>query len=352
MMITNDAGYFYAKPMLSAAFMNHSQPDDLVTSDKKEMEEKWNVRILANTKVSKIDHLQKAVHTEKEMISYDKLVLAIGADPIRLPLEGSGAQTILSINDLSDYRTFREKIEAKKHITILGAGLIGCEFAHDLSVGGYQVVVIDLAPQVLGRLLPKMAADILEKQLRKIGIEWHLGTTVARVDQDEGRLHVHLSDQKNWYTDAILSAVGLKPRIDLAKVAGITVGRGICVNHYLETNIPAIYAIGDCAEVNGVVLPYVMPIMHAARALALNLLGQPTELVYPAMPVVVKTPTYPVVICPPSIDAKGEWLISVTDHGVEANFKNEKNELLGFALLGDGVQKKNEILKKMSSTFI
>jgi rubredoxin---NAD+ reductase len=105
----------------------------------------------------------------------------------------------------------------------------------------------------------------------------------------------------------VLSAVGLRPRIQLARDAGIATGMGIQVNRQLQTNLDSIYAIGDCAETDGLVLPYVMPIMQAARALAPILLGQAAALQYPAMPVMVKTPAYPIVVSPPAKGAEGQW---------------------------------------------
>ena len=113
-----------------------------------------------------------------------------------------------------------------------------------------------------------------------------------------------LSDHRVLSVDAVLSSVGLRPRTGLAERAGIAVKRGIVVDRYLATNAPDVYALGDCAEVEGLVLPFVMPIMHAARALAKTLCGEPTRLTYPAMPIVVKTTAYPVVVAPPAAERR------------------------------------------------
>lgn len=99
---------------------------------------------------------------------------------------------------------------------------------------------------------------------------------------------VTLANGQTLLADVVLSAIGLQPNIDLAKQAGVTTSRGILTNSLLETNQTDIYAIGDCAEVNGTLLPYVMPIMQQARALAKTLNGETTQVHYPAMPVAVK----------------------------------------------------------------
>ena len=112
------------------------------------------------------------------------------------------------------------------------------------------------------------------------------------------------------------------------------------VTRSLQTNYSDIYALGDCAEVDGRVLPFVMPIMHAARALAATLAKKPTLVRYPAMPVIVKTPACPTVISPPNPGTKGEWKIEETPDSVRALFNDAENNLLGYALLGTAINEK------------
>jgi rubredoxin-NAD+ reductase len=271
----------------------------------------------------------------------------LGADQIRLPLEGNAANEVVTVNDLEDYAQFRKTIEGKKRITILGAGLIGCEFANDLVLGSYEVDVIDLAPQALGRLLPEAAAQALQTKLSEAGVRWHFETTVQSIDRSGDSLSVTLANGSVINSDAFLSAVGLRPRLDLAKAAGIATGEGITVNRQLETSAKHVYAIGDCAEVEGLVLPYVMPIMQAARALAPNLLGQATTLNYPAMPVMVKTPALPTIVSPPAKNAVGDWKINSVEGGLEARFESHDGQLLGFALLGTATAQRGALTKEL-----
>ncbi len=273
--------------------------------------------------------------------------MAMGADQIRLPLEGSAVAEILTVNDLEDYAKFRQAIAGKKRVAILGAGLIGCEFANDLVLGSYEVDVIDLAPQALGRLLPETAALLLQSKLSDAGVRWHFETTVQSIDRSGGELKITLTNGNVIATDAVLSAVGLRPRLDLAKAAGIATGLGIQVNRQLETSSKNIYSIGDCAEVDGLVLPYVMPIMQAARALAPSLLGQEATLTYPAMPVMVKTPALPTIASPPAKNSQGNWKINQIEGGLDARFESADGKLLGFVLLGAATAQRGALTKEL-----
>ena len=111
----------------------------------------------------------------------------------------------------------------------------------------------------------------------------------------------------------MLSAVGVRPRTQLAADAGIECGRGVKTDKFLRTNVDNVYAIGDCAEVECHVLVYVAPLMAAARALAATLTGTPTEVAYPAMPVTIKTPACPVCVSPVARDAEGNGPLRLMD---------------------------------------
>ena len=273
--------------------------------------------------------------------------MALGADQIRLPLQGSAANEVITVNDLEDYARFRNAITGKKKIAILGAGLIGCEFANDLVLGGYEVDVIDLSPQALGRLLPEAAALELQEKLSAAGVHWHLSTTVQAIDRHGDALQVTLANGNTISCDVFLSAVGLKPRIELAKESGMNTGAGIQVNRKLETNMKNVFAIGDCAEVDGLVLPYVMPIMQAARALAPTLIGQTTALTYPAMPVMVKTPSLATIVSPPAKGAEGNWTTTAVEGGLESRFESANGKLLGFVLMGTATAQRGALTKEL-----
>jgi rubredoxin-NAD+ reductase len=346
-VITREPGYFYSKPMLSTALASKKEASQLVSTPSDGMASQLDITILAQTDVSAIQIDTQQIVTNKGNIPYSKLVLALGADQIRLPLQGSAAAEVLTVNDLEDYEKFRQQIEGKKRIAILGAGLIGCEFANDLVLSSYEVDVIDMAPQALGRLLPEEASLELASKLESAGVRWHFNTTIQSIDHQEGALKISLANGTTLNCDVVLSAIGLRPRLDLAKAAGIQTHTGIVVNRELETSVKNIYSLGDCAEVDGLVLPYVMPIMQAARALAPNLLGQKTVLTYPAMPVMVKTPSLPTIVSPPPKDANGTWNVERIDGGLVARFESGDGHLLGFALLGTATSQRAALTKEL-----
>ena len=344
-LITREPGYFYSKPMLSTAFANSKAAEQLISSSSEAMATQLNLTVLGETDVHAIDARARLLRTSNGEVGYSKLVLALGADQIDLQLQGTAANQVMTVNDLEDYARFREAIEGRKRVAILGAGLIGCEFANDLTLGGYSVDVVDLAPHALGRLLPEAAATALEEKLSAAGVRWHFGNTAQSIDTHGDAIRITLANGATIDTDVVLSAVGLRPRIQLAHDAGIATGMGIQVNRQLQTNLDSIYAIGDCAETEGLVLPYVMPIMQAARALAPTLLGQAGSLQYPAMPVMVKTPAYPIVVSPPAQGAEGQGNNSKVEGGMVCRFESSDGQLLGFALLGAATSERAALVK-------
>ena len=350
LILSENQGDFYSKPTLSNALAANKLPSAIVSNTATQMAEQLKISIRGHTHVTAIDPDNTCLMVETgENIAYSQLVMAVGTDPVRLPLEGSGAEAVLSVNHLDDYARFRHALEGKKAVAILGAGLIGCEFANDLVTAGYQSHVIDISTQPLGRLLPPAGGAFMQRRLEAAGIVFHLDTTVQKVARTgNGGLHLTFSSGNSLSTDMLLSAIGLYPRLTLAKTAGLETNRGIVVDQYLQTTrYPDIYALGDCAEVAGTVLPFIMPIMHASRALAATLAGIRTPVRYPAMPVLVKTPACPTIVSPPYAGAPGEWHIEESEESLKALFETPDNQLSGFALLGGATKERAALTARL-----
>ena len=355
-LITADSGDFYAKPTLSNAFAQQRGPTQLVTTPAARMAETLKVTLLAHTEVLAIDPAQNLVRTGQGEINYRDLVLATGAHAIRLSLAGDAAEHVLSVNSLDDFAAFHARLlaerapeAAKARVLIMGAGLIGCEFANDLAGTGHPVQLVDPASAPIAALLPAQASAELQAALTGLGVQWHFGTTVTAVDQaasgETGALHVTLANGQRLEADLVLSAIGLRANTTLAQAAGLHCERGVVVDASLRSSQPHIYALGDNAQYagqdwdqatsapvsGGRTLPYVMPIMNAAKALAATLTGARTELVFPLMPVGIKTPALPVVVAPPPPGTAGEW--QSTSPGIW-QFRDPDNQVRGFVLTG------------------
>lgn len=348
-LVTTDDGAFYSKPNLSNALAANKTSEDLASASAEKMATDLNVTILAHTRVNSIDTAKQHVCIDDGELDYSTLILAQGADPIPHGLSGEGAAAVLAVNDLTDYAIFRGAIGGKKRVTVLGGGLIGCEFANDLAHAGFKVDVVHLGAWPLERLLPVEAGQRLADGLAALGVNWHFGRTAKRVESVLEGYQVELDNDETITADVVLSAIGLLPRIHLAQAAGIPVGRGIKTNQLLETGAPNVYAMGDCAEVDGLNLPYVMPLMVQARALAATLTGTPTAVVYPPMPVMVKTPAHPVAVLPPKIGATGGWKVECNDTGVCALHVDENGVLQGFALTGSETSRRAALVKDLTN---
>ncbi len=349
-LLTADDGRSYSKPMLSAAFQKHKDATTLAMATPGRMAEQLAATVRTHTRVTALDPAAHRVFIDDEPVTYSKLVIAWGARVLRAPLQGDAADRVVSVNDLTDYGRFRAQLDGRRRVFIMGAGLIGCEFASDLVHAGFEVELAAPDNHLLQLLVPEAAGKALRGELEAAGVKIDLGPAVVAVEQadgPDGPLRVLLSDGSAREADVVVSAIGLRPRIDLAAAAGLTVGRGIIVDQTLAASAPDVYALGDCAEVCGHSLQYVLPLMAGARALGKTLAGTPTPVHYPPMPVTVKTPLCPVVALPPPADVDGEWMIESSRSDVRALFRDPAGILRGFVLTGEWVKDKFALVKEI-----
>jgi rubredoxin-NAD+ reductase len=347
LLITADDGRSYSKPLLSTGFAANKDADSLGMATAGAMAEQLNAEIRTHTRVTRLDPTHRRVWIGNEPVPYRDLVLAWGAQTIRVPVAGDAADAVYPINDLHDYGRFRAAAAGKRRVLILGAGLIGCEFANDLLQGGHEVDLVAPSEQVMPGLLPLQAAEAVKRGLEGIGARFHLGATLERLQRSTDGLQATLSDGSQRACDLVVSAVGLRPRTELAAEAGLEVKRGIVVDRLLKTSAEHVYALGDCAEVEGLSLLYVMPLMAGARALAKTLFGNPTFVSYGPMPVTVKTPACPVVVSMPAVGSAGSWSVEARGNDVKALYLGACGELLGYALTGAAVQERLALNKQL-----
>jgi rubredoxin---NAD+ reductase len=346
-IITQSPGHFYSKPQLSTALTLKKSAESLSMGNPEKMSAQLNATIINNTTVTSINTDEKTIATKNNTIEYDTLVLALGADTLRPPLAGDALSDIMSVNHLYEYHQFRDWITDKKQLVILGSGLVGCEFCNDLINADYNITMISLDEYPLMRLVPREIGLALQKAFESNGVRCHFNTAATSVLKNEPGYTVTTNNNNEITTDGVLSAVGLRPHIQLAKAAGLAINQGIVVNNLLQTSDPNIYALGDCAEVAGQVKQYVAPLLLCARSLAKTISGEDKTVHYPIMPIVIKTPILPITACPPTQGAKGEWKIEQSGQDIKALFMSESGILNGFALSGRCVTEKNALVKKM-----
>ncbi len=347
LLITADDGRSYSKPMLSTGFGKNKHADGLSMAEAGAMAVQLNAEVRTHTRISGIDAGHKRLWIGEEAVYYRDLILAWGAETIRVPIEGDAADAVFPINDLEDYALFRDAAAGKRRVLILGAGLIGCEFANDLILGGYEVDLVAPCEQVMPTLLHPAAATAVRAGLESLGARFHLGPVLTRLLRTDNGLEAHLSDGEVIACDLVVSAIGLRPRIDLAAAAGLQTSRGILVDRHLKTSHANIYALGDCAEVDGLNLLYVMPLMSCARALAQTLAGTPTAVKYGPMPITVKTPVCPLVVSPPPRGTEGVWTVEGQGADIKALCHDADGNLLGYALTGTAVMEKLALNKTL-----
>lgn len=359
-LISQDSGDAYSKPLLSTGFGKRLAPDDIAQRDTTELERELDATLRPYTRVTAIEpdigQLTLApAHTDRtataaaqhcRTLTFTTLVLATGAKPqLPLSLPAEAAPRCFSVNDLDDYRRFHAALgDTPTRVAVVGAGLVGCEFANDLHAGGHQVTLVAPETTPLPRLLPAPPGQALAEAFSHAGMTLHLGRTPERIDLDaEDTLTLTLDDGNRCQADVVLLATGLKPRTALAEAGGLAVtGDGITVDRLLTTSHPGVYALGDAACVDGISAMYVQPLQASARALAKTLCGTPTPVHFGAWPVIVKTPLLPVVAYPP-LEPPHRWQIDADGNSISALAEDKNGRLIGFALTGRSVRRKVEL---------
>lgn len=352
-LITKSDGYFYSKPLLSTALTQQKTPDQLLIADAMTLREQLNVTILTKSDVFHIDADNKKIFFRDEMrcehtLCYEKLVLANGAHKINPFLEGDAADDVLFVNQLEDYRVFRERLLRKNDIAILGAGLIACEFANDLANAGYTVKLIAPDPYLLSARIPEIIGLALEKEFYRLGVQFYRSALPRKINQKDAYFEVVLSDERIITSELVLSAIGIEPDLTLAKTANLKINNGIVVNAGLQTSNSAIFALGECAEVSGQLTMHVAPILKCVHVLAKILVGKEQCVHFEMTPVIIKTPVCPIVVLSPPKNCIGKWkIISSENSNIESLFYDDSNRLQGFALSGAAIKEKNRLIKLM-----
>ncbi|MEX9826633.1 NADH:flavorubredoxin reductase NorW [Raoultella planticola] len=344
-LIAADSMDEYNKPDLSHVISRGQNAEDLTLQTAGEFAEQYNLRLLPHVRVSNIDAEAKVVKSQDREWRYDKLVLATGAAPFIPPLPGH--ELMLTLNSQREYGAAQSQLHDAQRVLIVGGGLIGCELAMDFCRAGKAVTVVDNSASVLSALMPPEVSSRLQHRLTDMGVHLMLKTQLAGLEQTADGIRVSLDRQRSVTVDAVVAAAGLRPETALARHAGLLIRRGVVVNSRLQTSDPAIYALGDCAEINGSVLPFLQPILLSAMCLAKNLLSQASELTLPPMLVKVKTPDLPLHLAGDTRREDLTWNIVAANDGLVAKGVDAENQLRAFVVSEERMKEAFALLKQL-----
>ncbi|HCT3171660.1 TPA: NADH:flavorubredoxin reductase NorW [Enterobacter asburiae] len=342
-VIAADSMDEYNKPDLSHVISQNQRAEDLTRQTAGEFAEQFNLRLFPYTWVTDIDAAARVVKAKEKTWQYDRLVLATGASAFVPPIEGR--ELMLTLNSQQEYQASETALRDAQRVMIVGGGLIGTELAMDFCRAGKSVTLVDHAASILSSLMPAEVSSRLQHRLTDMGVHLLLKSQLHSLSKTESGIRVTLDRSRSVEVDAVIAATGLRPETGLAHRAGAETGRGVKVNSYLQTTQPDIYALGDCAEINGQVLPFLQPIQLSAMYLAKNLLGGSAPLKLPAMLIKVKTPELPLHLAGETQRHDLNWQITLEPQGMVARGADNEGQLRAFVVSEDRMKEAFSLLK-------
>jgi nitrite reductase (NADH) large subunit len=266
----------YDRIMLSPVLSGEKQFDDIVIHG-----DAWYIKhgitLYKGCKVVEIDRQHKTVSAANGTVEpYDKLVIATGSVPFIIPVPGNKLAGVLSYRDLDDVHAMMLAARSRGRAVIIGGGLLGLEAAAGLNEQGMDVTVIHIHPTLMERQLDPAAGYLLGEAIKARGIKLVTGANTKQILGDARVTGVELDDGTVLPADLVVMAAGIRPNATLAKEAGLMVNRGIVVDAQMQTSDPSIFALGECAEVDGACFGLVAPLYDMANVLASTLAGDGT----------------------------------------------------------------------------
>ncbi|MEW9699716.1 nitrite reductase large subunit NirB [Paenibacillus sp. SI8] len=266
----------YNRILLSSVLAGDADMKDIVINDWSWYEEN-HITLHTGHTVNRIDTERKIVSTDKGIsVPYDELILATGSLPFMLPLPGADKEGVIAFRDIKDCEAMIETAKKYKKAVVIGGGLLGLEAARGLLNLNMEVSVVHINEYLMNLQLDRTASQLLQQELERQGMNFLLKKNSESILGKKRVTGLRFTDGTEVEADLIVMAVGIRPNIALAKSSNIEINRGIVVNDFLETNIPNIYSVGECAEHRGVAYGLVAPLYEQGAVLAKRLAGVET----------------------------------------------------------------------------
>jgi NAD(P)H-nitrite reductase large subunit len=288
-IVSDEEYHTYSRPLISYFLANEIAYDKMFYR-RSDFYEKKKVNAILGKKVVKIDFDKNAVVLNDEsQIGYEKLLLATGGEPFVPKITGMETYEYSTFTTLNDALKIKDKIEKEnvKNVVILGGGLIGLKTAEGLEARGVNITVVELANRILSPVLDDQAASLIQKVLEQQGINVMPNHTISEIVGENGKVTgVLLNKGERIDCEMVIVAIGVRPRIELAKDTPIKLNRGIVVDKNMQTTVPNVYACGDCAEVYDFILDNfrltpLWPTAHVGGRIAgFNMAGESKEYVW------------------------------------------------------------------------
>ena len=266
----------YNRIMLSPVLAGEKGFDDIVINDAAWYADNA-ITLHAGRAVTAVDRTARTVEAEGGLVvPYDRLVLANGSDPVRLPLPGADLKGVVTFRDLDDVQAMVAAADAGGAAVVIGGGLLGLEAAYGLARRGMKATVVHLMDVLMERQLDSAAGYLLTQALAERGVETLLSAQSEGILGEAGQVTgLKLKDGRTLPCSLLVMAVGIRPSTGLARAAGLAVNRGVVVDDQMRASDPDIFAVGECAEHRGVAYGLVAPIWEMCRTLAAVLTDDP-----------------------------------------------------------------------------
>jgi nitrite reductase (NADH) large subunit len=264
----------YNRIQLSPVLSGESRVEEIILNDR-DWYERHGIRLHLGKPVTRINRGERRVVAGAVQVSYDRLILGTGSNPVILPIPGKDLPGVITYRDIADTEAMIEASRRYRHAVVIGGGLLGLEAANGLRMRGMEVTVVHLMPWLMERQLDRTAAGMLQASLEAKGLRFLLETQTAELIAGEsGRVAaVRFKDGSQIPAELVVMAVGIRPNTQLAGDAGLYCSKGIVVNDTMQTFDPRIYAVGECVAHRGVAYGLVAPLFEMAKVCANHLAG-------------------------------------------------------------------------------
>lgn len=345
-IISSEKYIMYYRPKL-VHYLNGEVSGDSMTMFNEEWYESKKIKNLCGVNVKKVDPQKKIVVTDNKEFEYKKLLFATGAQSFVPPIPGADSEKILTLRTRDDADCIIQACSNNNEPIVIGGGLLGLEIAASLAKIGKKVHVVEVCDRLLPRQIDGRGSKFLSRKLEQMNLNFFIGKNINNIDFNGDKASLQLTKGVVLTGGPVIVSAGVRPRIDLAKQAGIDTNRGIIVNSRLETNIKGIYAAGDCVEHQGQVYGIWPACMEQALIAGQTMTGSDVEYKGTVVSTSLKVAGIELVSLG-NIDSENKLpsrIIEEENNYEKLVYQNEK--LVGAILFGESAKKRGKILKEL-----